>query len=180
VEGLNVVLGTLLGFLLGLVGSEVRTSWQRSRRRVDVARLLRAEVASNKEKLVETLGSHKRAAGQGAWALTSPYRYEVFKSCVADLPLLGDDALVAIERLYARLAHLEQVPRDALLALSQLYSVFRKGEKDAEDAGRQEKHLKETIHTWVLEREDEAVQAADSAMEMLDKVIAQHKPWWHR
>ncbi len=179
-EGFNVVLGTLLGFVLGLVGSEVKTSRQRTRRRIEVAKLLKAEISTNKEKLVETSKSHKEAAGKDAWTLTSPYCHEVFRSCVADLPLLGDDALVAIQNLYAHLSHLEQAPRDALLALTQLYSVFRKGEKDAGDAERQERHLKETIHTWVIEREDEAVRAADNAMESLDKLVAQHKRWWQR
>ncbi len=177
-EGFNVVLGTVLGFLLGLVGSEVSTTWQRGRRKIEVAKLMRAEVAANKEKLVETLHSHKEAADKESWALTSPYRHEVFRSCVADLPLLGDDALVAIQSLYAGLSHLEQVPRDALLTLSQLYTVFRAGKKDQDDAERQERHLKQIIHAWVLEREDQALQATDKAIASLDKVIAQHKRWW--
>lgn len=179
-EGFNVFLGTLLGFLLGLVGSEVKTSWQRSRRRIEVAKLLKAEVSTNKEKLVETSNSHREAAGKDAWALTSPYSHEVFRSCVADLPLLGDDALVAIQRLYADLSHLEQVPRDALLTFSQLYTVFRGGKGDQEDAERQEGHIKQRIHAWVLERDGEALQAADMAIASLDKVIAQHKRWWER
>ena len=176
-EGFYVVLGTVLGFLLGLVGSEVRTSWQRNRRKIEVAKLIKAELAANKEKLVETLDSHKEAADKEAWALTSPFRHEVFRSCIADLPLLGDDALVAIQSLYAGLAHLERVPRDALLTLSQLYTVFRAGKKDQEDAELQERHLKQSIHAWVLEREDEVLQAADKATASLDKVIAQHKHW---
>jgi len=179
-QGFYVVLGTLLGFLLGLIGSEVRTSWQRSRRRVDVARLIKAEVAINREKLLETLDSHKQAADQDAWALTSPFRHEAFESCMPDLPLLGDDALAAIQRFYADLAHVERVPRDALSALTQLYAVFRGGKEDQDDAARQEMALKQMIHAWVLEREEEGLQAADKAIESLDEVIAQHKPWWQR
>jgi hypothetical protein len=179
-EGFYVVLGTVLGFLLGLVGAEVRTSRQRSRRRIQVVRLVRTEVAVNKEKLVETLSSHREAAGKEAWALTSPFRHEAFRSCIADLPLLGDDALSAIQSLYAGLAHLERVPRDALLTLSQLYTVFRSGKKDQDDAELQERHLRQVIHAWVLEREVEALEAANRAIASLDEVIAQHKPWWQR
>jgi hypothetical protein len=48
---------------------------------------------------------------------------------------------------------------------------------DAADAARQEKHLKQIIHKWVLEREVEALQAADTALESLDKAIAS-SGWW--
>lgn len=179
-EGFYVVLGTVLGFVLGLVGSEVKASWQRSRRRIEVAKLVRTEVSINKEKLVETLSNHKEAAAMNAWVLTSPFRYEAFNSCMSDLPLLGDEALVAIQSLYARLAHLQRVPRDTLLTMSQLYTVFRAGKKDQDDAEKQERHIKQSIRAWVLVRKDEALQAADNTTASLDKVIAQHKRWWQR
>ena len=179
-EGFNVVLGTLLGFLLGLVGSEVKTRWQRNRRRGEVANLVRAEVAINEEKLVETLNSHKEGTDQDAWALTSPLRHAALDSCMSDLPLLGNDALVAVQRFYADLAHLERVPRDILSTLTQLHAVLRAEEAEQDDAARHEKPLKQKIHAWVLEREEEALQAAKKAIISLDEVMTHHEPWWQR
>lgn len=179
-EGFYVVLGTVLGFFLGLVGSVVNTSWQRRHRRVDVAKLVRAEIAINQEKLVETLRDHRRAADEGTWVLTSPFRHEAFDCCMADLSLLGDEPLVAIQSFYARLAHLERVPTHVLSTLTQEYAAFRAGKKDQDDAELQEKHVWQIIHTWVLEREEEVLQEADKAIASLDQLIAQHKPWWQR
>jgi hypothetical protein len=179
-EGFYVLLGTVLGFLLGLLGSEVRTSRQRSQRRVDVAKLVRAEIAVNQEKLVDTLRDHRKAADDGTWVLTSPFRHEAFDSCMADLSLLGDEPLAAIQSFYARLAHLERVPTHALSTLTQEYVAFRAGKQDQDDAELQEKHVWQIIHAWVLEREDEVLQAADKAIASLDQLIAQHKPWRQR
>lgn len=180
-EGFYVFFGTVLGFLLGLVGSEVRTSWQRSRRRTGVAKLMKAEVVVNSEKLEETLNDHKQAVDENKWALTSPFHYEAYNSCMPDLALLGDEAMMAVFGFYARLHHIERVPRDALRALTQLYGVFRAGrEKDNKEAISQEQALLQAIHTWVVDKEEQAKEAANKAKVELDKVIAQHKRWCQR
>ena len=167
-EGFYVVLGTVLGFLLGLAGSEVGTSWRRRRRKTAVAKLMTAEVAVNRQKLQETLNDHKQAMEDAQWALTSPFRYEAYNSCMPDLALLGDDAMLAVFSFYAGLAHLERVPRDALSALSQLYVAFRADKAEKEEAIRQEKHLLQAIHRWVVEREEQALNAGKEAKDKLD------------
>ena len=166
------LIGVVIGAVLGFGATEMKRLLERGRRRTDVAKLMRNEVAVNREKLVETLNSHKEAAGSGAWTLTSPFRYEAFNSCMPDLPLVGDDALLAIQTLYADLAHLERVPRDALSALTQLYATFRAGREDQDDAAIQEKAINQKIHNWVLEREEETLEATDKALEKLDELIA--------
>jgi len=161
-EALVGLLGIILGFLFGLIGTEFKAWRDRGRRKADVAGLLRGEISSNKSRVERTIDIGRMAKDKGKVAryLISPFMRDGYSSCVGDLVLLPRDTWEAVQLFYARLVAIEFIVSEGYLR----QALIVPSEKKSLD------EVWKRLQDEIDETANRALEAADEALAGLEKL----------
>lgn len=155
-EGFYVVLGTVLGFLLGLFGSEVKTRWQRGRRKQDLINSLYREVCVNKQELESAVATAKGYSNGGGWGRPEDRQFtrNVYRAYAVDLALLPGEAQEDVIAFYTCLDDVTSIVQQA----------------DAWD--QLDQSARQILHGRFLKRAEEALSRVKTAHSQLETLTS--------
>ena len=157
VAGVFTLLGTVLGFILGLVGGEYRDRLARKRRKQELVERLTSEVSLNRREL-------ESAIGKGESGLNRPEGHladTVYAVSAIELAVLPRDAREDVQSFYAVLREVT-----SMLGQAQAWDHMVLGER-------------QVLHGRFMGSAREALSRAEKAQSQLEKLVNQRR-WWQR
>lgn len=165
----GAVVGGVIGFISAVVSAVGVTEYtarrERGRRRDDIAKLLKDEIAWNKRVVVSVAkdAAAAKETGEPMLHLHVPFRREILGACVNDLGLLPHRTRQPIQRFYIHLASLDFLQDEGYLR----QTVYPTSEE------RPLEQVLEWLRDQLLKGLDDALEAGNEALAELEKLIGQ-------
>ncbi len=153
------LLGTVLGFILGLVGAEYRDGLARKRRKQELIERLISEVSVNRAEL-ESAIRNVEAPDPGWNRPEGHFAETVYVASAMELALLPRDAREDLQSFYATLREVTSMVQKA-----EGWEQMSPGER-------------QTLYGRFMGAAREALSKADKAYQKVDHLATQRTWWW--
>ena len=157
---LGVVVGAMLGFVFGFLGTEIKTCRERSRTRADLAKSLSSEISVNRQVVL----AGESNVREGMRLVSPPFERAVLTGCVGDIALLPRNARLTTLSFYGCLDGLETVVQEWRF-LEEIQGL------DGPTVAYRANYLQD----WWLQLAEATVQRADEALGGLEKFTGEGK-----